>query len=371
MKKTILLVVLFFIHSICFSESIYFILNKDVIAKGGNIDSPEYEISKGTEISFDYDYKYYLNFSDDEYSFLVQGKYNDEKLKFNGDNLLFKDYQNFSIPFFESFWCMSYYYASLKNNDISIMKQKTEYMETDRGTGLIFNPLFLKFGNTYIGAQSSIRRDYEAISRILEYTKEMLVFEILTKDCGIKELDEKVYWEPVYTKLYEAKCPYKLFVLFDGDFAKIYINVISDDNYLFELARADKNTINQISNFVKTGKYDSTSITWPRHADGTCDYDDEIKPPKVQLSDNGFVAEEEEENATTSDPLSEEDDVKTVEDNVPVVKNTSSLSLVIIVASVVIVLLCIVIILILRRRNSLAPSFSRRPGIRRIFKNNL
>ena len=274
MKKTILLVVLFFIHSICFSESIYFILNKDVIAKGGNIDSPEYEISKGTEISFDYDYKYYLNFSDDEYSFLVQGKYNDEKLKFNGDNLLFKDYQNFSIPFFESFWCMSYYYTSLKNNDISIMKQKTEYMETDRGTGLIFNPLFLKFGNTYIGAQSSIRRDYEAISRILEYTKEMLVFEILTKDCGIKELDEKVYWEPVYTKLYEAKCPYKLFVLFDGDFAKIYINVISDDNYLFELARADKNTINQISNFVKTGKYDSTNITWPRHADGTCDYED-------------------------------------------------------------------------------------------------
>ena len=39
------------------------------------------------------------------------------------------------------------------------------------------------------------------------------------------------------------------------------------------MARADKNTINQISNFVKTGKYDSTSITWPSHADGSCDYD--------------------------------------------------------------------------------------------------
>ena len=272
MKKIQIIIVLLFIQSVCFSQEIYFKLNKDVTAKGGNIDSPEYRLLKGTEIAFDYNYKYYLNFNEDKYYFCIQGKYNDEKLKFNGDDIIFRDYKNYSISNFESLWCMSYYYASLKNNDVSLIQQKTEYMESDRGTELIFQPLFFKFGNSYIGAQSSIRRDYGAISRILEYKNEMVVFEILSQDCGIKELKEKLLWEPAYKRLYEENCPYKLFVLFDGDFAKVYINSVSDDNFLFELARVDMNTINQISNYVKTGKYDSTNINWPKHNVQKIDY---------------------------------------------------------------------------------------------------
>ena len=136
---------------------------------------------------------------------------------------------------------------------------------------------------------------------------------------------------------------------FDGDYLNVYLNDLK--NYYGTFCKIDKKTLDEYNSLISIGKCDLSRVTWPRHADGTCDYDDEIKPPKVQLSDNDSVYEEEEENATPSDPLSEnEEDVKTVEENVPAVKNSSSLPLVIIVVSAVILLLCIVIILIVRKK---------------------
>ncbi|MCR5435798.1 MAG: hypothetical protein K6E97_01895 [Treponema sp.] len=136
----------------------------------------------------------------------------------------------------------------------------------------------------------------------------------------------------------------------DGDYLKVYYD--EDKMYPFaEYARMNKETFEQFKNLIYYNTCDLSRVTWPSHADGTCDYDDEIKPPEVQLSDNDSVAEEEEESATPSDTFSEnEEDIETVEENVPVVKQTSSLPLVIIVASAVILLLCIVIILIVRKK---------------------
>ncbi|MCQ2583294.1 MAG: SH3 domain-containing protein [Treponema sp.] len=63
----------------------------------------------------------------------------------------------------------------------------------------------------------------------------------------------------------------------------LVLNIKTDGDYLYisheggellgTFVSANQDTINEIQSFLKTNLYDKTSITFPRHADGTCDYD--------------------------------------------------------------------------------------------------
>lgn len=132
----------------------------------------------------------------------------------------------------------------------------------------------------------------------------------------------------------------------DGDYLLVYFDKEKKIPFATFASMNDETEV-QFKNLIYYNTCDFSRVTWPRHADGTCDYDDEIKPPKVQLSDNDSVSEEEEETATPSDTLSEnEEDIETVLS----AKKSSSLPFVIIVASAVIMLLFIVIVLIVRKK---------------------
>lgn len=136
----------------------------------------------------------------------------------------------------------------------------------------------------------------------------------------------------------------------DGDYLLVYFDKEKKIPFATFASMNDETEV-QFKNLIYYNTCDFSRVTWPRHADGSCDYDDEIKPPMVQLSDNDSVSEEEEETATPSDTLSEnEEDIETVEETVLSAKKSSSLPFVIIVASAVIMLLFIVIVLIVRKK---------------------
>lgn len=136
----------------------------------------------------------------------------------------------------------------------------------------------------------------------------------------------------------------------DGDYLLVFFDKEKKIPFATFASMNDETEV-QFKNLIYYNTCDLSRVTWPRHADGSCDYDDEIKPPKVQLSDNDSVSEEEEETATPSDTLSEnEEDIETVEETVLSAKKSSSLPFVIIVASAVIMLLFIVIVLIVRKK---------------------
>ena len=98
----------------------------------------------------------------------------------------------------------------------------------------------------------------------------------------------------------------------DGDYLLVYFDKEKKIPFATFASMNDETEV-QFKNLIYYNTCDFSRVTWPRHADGTCDYDDEIKPPKVQLSDNDSVSEEEEETATPSDTLSEnEEDIETV-----------------------------------------------------------
>ena len=59
-------------------------------------------------------------------------------------------------------------------------------------------------------------------------------------------------------------------LILDGDYLKLYYW----GNYMHTFCRLNDETYAELKTFLKTEKYDRSKVTWPRHADGTCDYDD-------------------------------------------------------------------------------------------------
>lgn len=86
---------------------------------------------------------------------------------------------------------------------------------------------------------------------------------------------------------------YFLKIIFDGDYFDFYI----DDIFIHKFCRINKETLEQYENLIKDGKCDLEKVTWPRHADGTSEFDDKIISPEP------IITEEDLENFETEQKL--------------------------------------------------------------------
>ena len=57
-----------------------------------------------------------------------------------------------------------------------------------------------------------------------------------------------------------------------------------DDVILATYVLVDSNTLTELEAFMKTEKCNYSKVTWPRHADGSCDYDGSKKAVTVQTA---------------------------------------------------------------------------------------
>lgn len=90
------------------------------------------------------------------------------------------------------------------------------------------------------------------------------------RDTLDESMNEDVYSD-IYKK-YQKDAYIKLFVQFDGDYVDLWIN--SKDNFMGRYIIAPDVLCEQIHEFMATKDIDLSKITWPRHADGSCDYED-------------------------------------------------------------------------------------------------
>ena len=82
---------------------------------------------------------------------------------------------------------------------------------------------------------------------------------------------------PIYDRIIERKKINQLKFQFDGDYLYIY----KDNKLVFELVKTNEDTLFQIRNYYLEQRYNVSKITWPRHADGSCDYEiKNISKPK-------------------------------------------------------------------------------------------
>ena len=69
--------------------------------------------------------------------------------------------------------------------------------------------------------------------------------------------------------------------IFDGDYLTVYAN---EDKLKQIYFRCTEETFEQLKSLIYTNKIDLSKVTWPRHADGSCDYDESKKTAAVQTS---------------------------------------------------------------------------------------
>lgn len=75
---------------------------------------------------------------------------------------------------------------------------------------------------------------------------------------------------------------YYLKIIFDGDYLNFYI----DDIFVHKFCIMDTETLTNYSSLIVNGECDLAKVSWPRHADGTSDYDGKILIPEPFLIDD-------------------------------------------------------------------------------------
>ena len=86
---------------------------------------------------------------------------------------------------------------------------------------------------------------------------------------------------------YTDYTPYKLLIRFDGDYLNLFLNNLNTPIQTFFKAYTE--TQEQIRSLVKINTVDLSRVTWPRHADGTCDYETAVRlqsGKRYRASDN-------------------------------------------------------------------------------------
>lgn len=270
MKKLIFLITFLFC-SLCFSQELKFKLLNDVNVQK-DLFEPVVNVKKNEIITLNKNYTNSFFYSKNN-TVMIHGIYNKLELKFDINDLeLLQDGIEINNNFKDTIWIMPYYYEMLEKNNLSILLKNekywnpnSKYIDFENSSfewNYLFSPLYLKIGNYYLYGNNNLQNNPLS-----------LLFIPIKEDLNSLEViiyEKYSYFsQEEWKKIYDLSENTVLIFKFDNDFLYIYSNSINDENLLYELARADQNTLDQITSFVETGYYDSLKIKWPKHSDNS------------------------------------------------------------------------------------------------------
>lgn len=287
MKKNLLIIFFIFDTFITFAQEFVITLKKDLILT--NDFGTEYNYKKGDNFIYKIDkdgfgvsiddplrIKIYFNDSENNrYDSLITDVYlADYSLKIN-ENVK------------KEYWIPSYYYEVLKSSDIkeslltneTYWKDKTVYSRYDDFTWIDeFGVLRYYFDDFYfVIFGNSGYYDVDFFSCLEEVSDSKIIYNVQKMYSHFFDYkrEQMAYPnQPEFLPLFEKETPFKIILTIDGDYMKMYIDEISEGNLFQTLVRTTPDVCNQIENWIKGISNDLSNVTWPRHADGTCDYED-------------------------------------------------------------------------------------------------
>ena len=127
---------------------------------------------------------------------------------------------------------------------------------------------------------------YHFVLKIQNIRKEKNGYYINTEVSDVL-IDDSDYKNSVLDELSRSEY-INLFFIIDGDY--LFINSEKKE-LLFTYVLADNNIQKQYEKLIHDGKTDISNISWPRHADGTCDYEDvssvkSVSTPSTNVAKN-------------------------------------------------------------------------------------
>ena len=117
------------------------------------------------------------------------------------------------------------------------------------------------------------QHNYYLVKNVIKSNNNMEIDLLHYTDDDITERYGKT--EDVFSDVYNKfRCDstIKLFIQTEGDYFDLWIN--TKENYIGRYIVASESLCEQIVNLVRNNKCDLSKVIWPRHADGTCDYED-------------------------------------------------------------------------------------------------
>ena len=119
----------------------------------------------------------------------------------------------------------------------------------------------------------SLNDDYFCFVKKIEKTDYGYKVVLETADYYVSKTEVE-YSNSILKSFFSVGYEVELKFIVDGNYLYIYT---VDDNLLFTYAIVDSNFETEYSNLIKYDTVNLNKITWPRHADGTCDYETAVR----------------------------------------------------------------------------------------------
>ena len=232
------------------------------------------------------DNKYLYNFDNSYYCFPNNENYSLIEIN-NGNCLLLDDLIriNFNKNIHKQIngtWIASYYYdVYFSNNRKELLKNERFWENEWKYDGQQWEdtiyPTFMYITDNYfiITTNDGFERSY-----LITEENDSFYFTVYL---GGEFLSPDFYSQSNFINKIKEKGLYKFKIIIDGDYLNLYDE---KENLLMSFAKTldrfnDRTYLRKIANNQKINLND---ITWPRHADGTCDYDGSSKSSKTAVS---------------------------------------------------------------------------------------
>ena len=213
-------------------------------------------------------------------------KYNNKNIRLTQKNVeLSKSKKIFSDSNFREYIPVWYFTALKEKNRDIIFSNQPKWTAIKNKKNIDASP-WEDFESTFWPESFTINNIYFFLFRGQEFPiskieSEKEIFKVYIHRTN----DSYITNDYPYPDEYEKCINDEYFVLllkFDGDYADVWIN--TEDSYIGKYALASYETCLNIKNLMN-GNHNYTNITWPRHADGTSDYEDITPAAANEIAD--------------------------------------------------------------------------------------
>lgn len=177
-------------------------------------------------------------------------------------------------------------------------------------------------------------------------------YKILNNEIIIKIIWEYIDNGAILNKKdwrYDSEKEDELKIILDGDYLQLYYC----GNYVHTFCKLNEQTLQELKRFIKTETCDFTKITWPRHADGTCDYEDAssvktVSSPTTNVTPNKTMLVNENLKLRSGEATKEISNVKIEEAS----KQEINIGIVCAIIGAVLLLLLLILIFAVRKKKN-------------------
>ena len=264
-----------------FSNEPIFILKKESILKNMNLDEKSFK--QGEKFYFKYNKKGLGVEIDEplEISIRLYNVSDNDRYRVPINDVYLSDYDfNITENVRKDYWIPSYYYTLLESKSIKsdLLKYESYWKTFDNPTDEYYLTWFdffklqrFYFDDFYfVSFGKNVYNDIDFFAYLEEVSDTRIVYNVQKMYSHFSDYkDGTIYNQPDYLPLFEKETPYKIILIIDGDYMKMYIDEVSEKNLFQTLIRTSSEACYQIENWIKGKSDDLSKVVMPKHANAS------------------------------------------------------------------------------------------------------